>query len=89
MFNMKHGKIIIDMGDALGESLDVCDQAYGRISNILQLPVAMVTPEVRQVLIEIERTRDSILYVSNILAGPYGGIEEEEANGASDKEEAD
>lgn len=77
IYNYRHARILIDVEDALSESLDVCDQAYGRMSRVLELPVAMATPEVRQVLREIENVRDSVLYVSNVLAEPYGGIEED------------
>lgn len=78
LFNVRHGEIIIDVEDALSEALDVCDQSYARISRVMELPVALATPEVRQVLQEIERVRNSILYVSNVLAEPYGGVIEED-----------
>lgn len=82
-FNIKHARLILEVEDALGESLDVCDQAYGRMTEVLDMPVALNTPEVRQVLRQIEGARASILYVSNVLAAPFGGIED-----APDDEEA-
>ena len=88
-YNIRHGKIIIEMEDALEESLDVCDRTYNQIARVLEMPVAMATPEVKQILREIEHARDSILYVSNVLAKPYGGVIEEEANDIEDKKEKD
>lgn len=81
-FNIKHAKIIIDVEDALEEALDVCDVAYGKMTDVMQLPVAMNTPEVKHVLTSIENVRDSVLYVSNVLAAPYGGVNEEEIDDA-------
>lgn len=73
----KLSRIVMDVEDALQEALDVCDQSYNRMSRILEIPLAVITPEVKQILLEMGRTRDSVLYVSNVLAEPFGGIEEE------------
>lgn len=78
--NFKVGKIILEIQSALEESLDICDSAYNNMSNVLELPVALNTPEVRQVISEIRNVRDSVLYVSNILAAPYGGVIEEKVD---------
>lgn len=77
IFNVRHAKIILNMQDALEEALDVCDQSYARITDIMELPVATVTPEVKIVVERIAEVRNSVLYVSNVLAAPYGGIVEE------------
>lgn len=70
--------IMIEIENATEKSLDICDESYGRISRLLELPVALASPEVRHVLQEITRVRDSILLISNILADPYDGVEEDD-----------
>ncbi len=78
--NWKLGKIILEVETALEESLDVCDSAYNNVSKILELPVALDTPEVRHVITEIKSVRDAVFYVSNVLAEPYGGVTEEKVD---------
>lgn len=75
VFNVRHARLILEMEEAVTEALDVCDRAHIRMEEILELPVAFITPEVRQVIRYIEDTRAAVLYVSNVLAGPYGGVE--------------
>ena len=66
-FNIKHGMIILRIQDALENSLDVLDSRYKSISSILEIPVFFDSLEVRQVMLDIEKSRDSILYVANAL----------------------
>lgn len=77
-YNIRHARVILDVEDSLSEALDTCDVAYRRMSEVLELPVALNTPEVRQVVEQIRVVRDSVLYVSNVMVSPFGGIEEEE-----------
>jgi hypothetical protein len=86
-YNFRHAKMIIEVEDALSEALDVCDDSYQRMSRIMELPVAMATPEVEQVINEIKRTRDAVLYISNVLAEPYGGVVEEGEDGNRSEKE--
>lgn len=74
---MRYARIIIELEDALSEALDVCDSAYGHVVGVLELPIAVNTPEAQHVVRQMANVRDSILYVSNVLAAPYGGITEE------------
>lgn len=76
-FNLKHANIILDVEDALEDALKVCDESYGKMTDILDMPVALNTPEVRQVITQIRAVKDSILYVTNVLAAPYNGIVED------------
>jgi len=72
------GRIILDVEDALTESLEILDKGYKEISEVLETPVMMDSPEIWTVLFQIKRIRDSVLYISNVLAEPYGGVVEEE-----------
>jgi len=70
----KFAKNLLDISDAIELALDILDERYASISRILEIPLFYDSPEVRQVLIDIERTRNSILKVANIL----GSIEVQE-----------
>ena len=66
-FNIKHGIIILRMQDALEECLDTLDKRDKSGSSVLDIPVFFDSMEVRQVISDIEKSRDSILYVANAL----------------------
>mgnify|MGYP005827308233 CR=1 FL=1 len=66
-FNIKHAILIIEVQEAIEESLDILDVKYGKINEILKTPVFFDSLEVRQVLSEMSSCRDSILYVANTL----------------------
>lgn len=66
--NYKLGKIILQMEDAIEDSLDEIDQIYGRIVKILEIPVFFDSVEVRQVIADIENTRDVVLKIANNLS---------------------
>lgn len=59
------GKIILNIQDAIEESLEVLNQRFQSIAEILQKPVFFDSIEVRQVIEEIVVTRDAILYIAN------------------------
>lgn len=76
-FNFKFVKIILNIEDSIPEALDRCDDAYSIMTSVLELPVAYDTPEIKQIIDSIKKTREAILYISNILASPLDGVEEE------------
>jgi hypothetical protein len=66
-YNYKFGKIIINIEDTLESSLDELDAVYGRISNILEIPVFFDSVEVRQVIADIEVAQQTILKIAGSL----------------------
>lgn len=60
-------KVILKIQDAIEESLEVLDERYKNIAEILQKPVFFDSLEVRQVIEEIGITRDTILFIANNL----------------------
>jgi len=66
-FNIKHGIIILRMQDAIEECLDSIDQRYTSMSKVLEIPIFFDSVEVRQVVDDIGRTRDSLLVIANRL----------------------
>ena len=51
--------------------------SYGRISEILEKPLFYDSAEVRQILHELSRSRDALLYVANVMSSK-GSKEEKE-----------
>jgi hypothetical protein len=52
--------MVLKFQDALEESLDVIDEKYKSIAEICERPLFFDSPEVRQVLEDIKRTRDAL-----------------------------
>jgi hypothetical protein len=68
---IKFGLIIVRMQDALQDSMDVLDDKYGRISEILQRPLFFDSPEVRQVLRDIDDSRRALHSVALALSSDF------------------
>tara|TARA_R110001592_G_scaffold108519_6_gene303116 strand:+ start:9015 stop:9326 length:312 start_codon:yes stop_codon:yes gene_type:complete len=66
-FNIKFISAILKVQDSVEESLDILDQTYASVTKILGRPVFFDSVEVRQVISEINKSRESILYVANVL----------------------
>jgi hypothetical protein len=67
-FLWKFSKIILDVEDSLEDSLEILDETYGKLGEILQLPLFHDSPEVRMVITQIGKSRDSILYIANRIS---------------------
>ena len=66
-YNYKLGIIILNVEDSIENSLDILDERYKKISDIAVKPVFFDSLEVRQVIDEINKSRDAILFIANIL----------------------
>ena len=66
-FNIKHGLIIVRFTESLEETLDIMDERYSKITEIIETPLFYDSPQVRQVLADITLARDAILLSANIL----------------------
>ncbi len=78
-FNIKHGLIIIKFTETIEDSLDVIDEKYQSISEILEKPVFFDSIEIRQVIRDITGVRDSLLIIANSISK----FEEDEEDGES------
>ena len=65
---LKFAIIIINIRDAIEESLDIIDSKYTNISKILEIPIFYDSYEVRSALNELEDARNSLLNVANKLS---------------------
>ena len=64
------------MEDAIDDSLELLDQKYNNMYEILQKPIFFDSVEVRQVLSDIKDCHRAILIVANNLTKETKGIEE-------------
>lgn len=77
-YNFKFAKIIFRVEDSIESSLDVLDQGYRSISDILERPVFFDSLEVRQVITDITKVRNSILQVAEKLTSIDEKIENDD-----------
>tara|TARA_B100000287_G_C20155931_1_gene592094 strand:+ start:149 stop:367 length:219 start_codon:yes stop_codon:yes gene_type:complete len=58
--------------NSIEESLDILDERYGKMNEILKKPVFFDSLEVRQVINEIKGCHDAILIIANKLTNNMG-----------------
>jgi len=64
--------IIMDIEDSIEESLDLLNERYSKMNEILQKPVFFDSLEVRQVIQDIRDSHAAILNVANKLTKNVG-----------------
>lgn len=64
---LKFSLILIRVEDSIEDSLDILDERYKKMTEILEVPVFFDSIEVRNCIAEIRKSRDAILYVANSL----------------------
>ena len=67
-YNIKHGLIILKTTDLILTALDLLDKRYTSINKVLEIPLFYDSPQIRQVLDDIETSRDAVLQVANYIA---------------------
>jgi hypothetical protein len=67
----KFAIIVLRIQDALQESLDILDSKHRRISDILQRPLFFDSPEIRQVLRDIEDSKKSLHSIALALSSDF------------------
>lgn len=71
----KFARLILALEDAIELSLDILDERYKVMYKILEKPIFFDSMEVRQCVSEIKKSRDSILYIANVLTDPLSNAE--------------
>jgi uncharacterized membrane protein len=61
------GRKILALGEIIEESLDIFDERYSSISQILQIPLFHDSAQIRQVLADVDACRDAVLRIANML----------------------
>ena len=72
----RFGITILKVEDAVEECLDILDERYTSISNVLEIPLFDDSPQIKTVHTDIKRSRDAILNIANVLTN--GIIDQEE-----------
>tara|TARA_Y100001937_G_C6985676_1_gene269806 strand:- start:192 stop:524 length:333 start_codon:yes stop_codon:yes gene_type:complete len=84
---LRFSMILISLEDAIEECLDLFDERYKTVSEILEIPVFFDSTEVRRVVNEIRLSRDALAVVANKLTESYGRkIEFKEEDSQEEKE---
>ena len=78
-FAIKFGILILRVQDALEESLDILDERYANMHKVLSTPLFYDSAEIRNVLRDIELSKDAVLYIANILSSVEDDEQEKEA----------
>ncbi len=66
--------MILRTVDGIEEALDLLDEKYASISDILEIPLFYDSPQIRKVHEDLKASRDAILNVANLL----GNVEDTE-----------
>jgi uncharacterized membrane protein len=74
----KFGRIVLSYVDAIEESLDILNECYASVYQILQTPVGSDDPFVRSAVNEIKKSYDAILKVAQTLTQAWKGEKENE-----------
>lgn len=77
-FCLKFAMTVLRVQDQIEKSLDVIDEQYSVIEEILKRPLFYDSPEVRKVLDSIAETRDTILLVASTLSSNFNSEDNEE-----------
>jgi hypothetical protein len=67
-YNYKHAIIIFNVEELIEECLDILDEKYRSIGEILEKPLFFDSLEVRQVISDISDIQQSILKMANNLS---------------------
>ena len=65
---VRFGLLILKIEDAIEESLDVLDERHRSLAEILEIPLFYDSPQIRQVVEDIKKSRDSILKIAQSFA---------------------
>lgn len=77
-FAIKFGVLILHVEDSIEESLDVLEERYSSIAEVLEIPLFSDSPQIRQVHNDLSRSRDAVLAIAHILVDDFKKLEDDE-----------
>ena len=77
--------IILDIEEALEESLDVLDERYKSMNDVLQKPIFFDSVEIRQVVDDIRHCHTAVLQIANKLTRNVGSASETKKEDSEEK----
>jgi len=69
--------LILNIEDAIEKSLDILNERYRSMNEVLQTPVFFDSVEIRQVISEIKMCHDAILLIANTLTKDMRNLTDE------------
>jgi hypothetical protein len=75
--NLRYSDKLQEVSDQVDESLDILDTLYQRAATRAQLEVFSDDPVVKELVSDIQTTRDAILLVANLIVDPMQEDDEE------------
>lgn len=87
LFLYRIGVVVLNITEEIAECLDILDDSYRKIAEILKTPVMMDDPFVRGVVDEIKKSKNAILVVANKLTSDWQKIRDTESDEEEDDEE--
>lgn len=66
-YAIRFGIILLRIQDQVEESLDILDEQYDKMNGVLDIPLAVDSPQVREIVDSIRISRDSVLEVAGVL----------------------
>ena len=84
---IKFGLIILEIQDAVEEAINVLDDRYDSMNDVIQTPLFYDSPEVKSVLRDLQDVKDSLLYVANTLTNSNNLEDDEQQYEQSEKED--
>ncbi|MAG24424.1 hypothetical protein CMI47_02495 [Candidatus Pacearchaeota archaeon] len=76
LFAVKFALLILRVEDAIEESLDILDERYASITEIVEIPLFSDSPQIRQVHTDLTRSREAILLIANILTDDFSRLKD-------------
>lgn len=67
VFAVRYAILLMQVEDNINRCVEILDEKYRIISEIHDIPLFYDSPEVRRLIDEIGKARDSVLYIVNIL----------------------
>jgi len=68
-----------ELADQIESSLDVLDDCYQKIAKVAETPVASDDPVVRELLHDVQRAKDAVLLVANMIVSFDQPVDDGEA----------
>lgn len=84
-YNYRFAMILLRLEDTLEECLDIINEKYAKMSEILSRPLFYDSPEIRKVIEDIRSTKDALHKVAIVLYKNFE-ISENETDGDVRKE---
>lgn len=74
---IKFAFLIIKIQENLEDSINLIEEKYEKISEILEIPVFFDSPEVKKVVEDLDQARLALLYVADIMTQDFNVIKKE------------